>query len=226
MLGRHASASAPPSQVPDGGNPNPPTDTGFSQISEDDEMSDDGSLQHDMIETMVKIDDVDSADSDMKQYWGSFSGLSLLQRMHNLCRHVSGLRQVSDGDAAGDDIVHAFDGRLPDEFTPLSFNAFSLLPDKARLRFYIDIVMKDACCNLQFLTWPAMRRTVTYMYEEKDHDLGPEDRRNLALLYAIMAVGRRFEQTSQQNDAAASSKGAIRGYAEPIVPLTMIDSTS
>lgn len=212
MLGRRASASVVSCQA--FGSIPPSSPTGTYVADEHEEVSDDATLEHEMIETMVKIDDLEGQRSDPSQYWGSFSGLSLLQRLHGLCRSVSGLRQVSDGDAAGDDIVHAFDGQLPDESSPMSLNAFALLPNKERMCHYIDIVLKEACCNIQFLSMSALRTTVNHMYEEKDHDLAAQDRRHLALLYAITALGRRFELETVQKNSGFSPKGSIRGYGD------------
>lgn len=210
MLERRPSASAVSCQAHESLPPSSPAGT-FS-AEEDEEPSEDASLEHEMIETMVKIDDVETQATNPSQYRGSFSGLSLLQRLHSLCRSVSGLRQGSNDDAASDDIVHAFDGQLPDELSPTSLNAFALLPNKERMCQYIDVVVKEACCNIQFLSMPALLTTVNHMYEEKDHDLAQQDRRHLALLYAITALGRRFELGGVEKHSEFSSKGLIRGY--------------
>lgn len=61
-----------------------------------------------MIETMIgaREDDLINAMS-LRRYRRSFAGLSLLQRMQNLCRHMSGVPRSSTIEE--DDFLHAFD---------------------------------------------------------------------------------------------------------------------
>jgi hypothetical protein len=106
----------------------------------------------DVIETMVSAGEYDSPHtSSFERYRGSFAGLSLLRRVHNLCKDVSARRKNSDVEALQDDFIHAFDFASPNNDSAIPWDSFAMLPPRANLHQAIDIVVNQACCNLQFL---------------------------------------------------------------------------
>ena len=68
----------------------------------------------DVIETMVGVgeDNLVNARS-LEHYRGGFAGLSMLQRVQNLCRHLSGIPRIATTEELEDDFVRAFDFMPP-----------------------------------------------------------------------------------------------------------------
>ena len=85
--------------------------------------------------------------SSFERYRGSFAGLSLLQRVHNLCRHVSATKNNADAKALQDlqdDFIHAFDFASPDSDSSISLDAVVMLPAKDSFDRAIDVVVNQA----------------------------------------------------------------------------------
>lgn len=151
----------------------------------------------DVIETMVGTGDHDSPHmSPFERYRGNFAGLSLLRRVHNLCKHVSATRNNSVAEALQDDFIHAFDFDSPDSESSISWDAFVMLPSKDSVDRAIDIVVNEACCNMQFLDRPGLEQIAVQVYAEAEGEPRRQNRKSLALIYAILALSRRFEPIS------------------------------
>ena len=162
----------------------------------------------DVIETMVGADEQDSSG----KYRGSFAGLSLLKRVHNLCKHISATRKNSDVETMQDDFTHAFDFASPVADSSLSWDAFVMLPSRDSFDRAIDIVVNQACCNMQFLDRFALEQTARHVYAENEEEPRRQSRKPLALIYAVLALSRRFEPIPTSGSAAAQN---TRGYEPP-----------
>jgi hypothetical protein len=166
----------------------------------------------DVIETMVGADEQDSSG----KYRGSFAGLSLLKRVHNLCKHISASRKNSDVETLQDDFTHAFDFASPIADSSLSWDAFVMLPSRDSFDRAIDIVVDQACCNMQFLDRSALEQTARQVYAENEEEPRRQSRKPLALIYAVLALSRRFEPITTSASASAQN---TRGYEPPYIPL-------
>ena len=184
--------------------------SGNSSVSASDE---------DVIETMVGTGEHDSPHTDsFERYRGSFAGLSLLRRVHNLCMqraHASTARKNSDAEALQDDFIHAFDFASPDSESSIPWDAFVMLPSRDSVDRAIDIVVNQACCNMQFLDRLTLEQIAVQVYAEAEGEPRRQSRKPLALLYAILALSRRFEPVSGDGTTAQS----IRGYGMCPSPL-------
>ena len=143
-----------------------------------------------------------------ERYWGSFGGLSLLQRMRTLCGHVAGLHAAQN--ASEDDFVQSFDTIPPPQPSTGSWDAFALLPSKERLLACIQSTKDEACCLLSFLG--PLDETVRHIYDTDAIEYTAEDKKSLALLFAIAALGRRFEVDETDNDPTRLSNNISKGY--------------
>lgn len=163
----------------------------------------------DVIETMVGTGESDSPYSgSSERYRGSFAGLALLQRVHNLCRTVSAKRKHSDAGAVQDDFVHAFDFGSPDADSTIPWEAFALLPPKYSFDRAADIVVTQACCNMQFLDRQMLEALGNQVYSAAEREERQHSRKPFALLYAVLALGRRFEPAAPGDiNTAQSTRG-------------------
>lgn len=175
-----------------------------SAISSDDEV----------LETMVGVGNEDSPvwRDVPRGYWGHFAGLSLLQRMRKLCTQVAGLHCKSqEGDSIEDDFVHAFDSASPPDANIGSWDAFALLPPKERLLKYVDIATNQACCLLTFMDRNSIDEIIAHLYDADSIEYTTDDRRSLSLLFALLALGRRFE--TDELDHARAIQNVSKGSA-------------
>ncbi|KAK3714464.1 Gypsy retrotransposon integrase-like protein 1 [Vermiconidia calcicola] len=158
----------------------------------------------DVIETMVGAGEHDSPHtSSFERYRGSFAGLSLLRRVHNLCKDVSTSQKYSDSEALQDDFIHAFDFASPNSDSSVPWEAYVMLPSRTNFDHAIDTVVNQACCNMQFLDRPALEDIAKHVYAESEGESRHQSRKPLALLYAVLALARRFEPTAAGEPASA-----------------------
>jgi len=163
-----------------------------------------------VLETMIPSQKPPSEHASKERYWGQFSGLSLLQRMRKLCSQVAGLHHSGhEGDSIDDDFVQAFDSASPPEPSVTSWEAFALLPSQEKLMKCVDVALEQACCLLNFIDRPALLETVRHIYDTDSVEYTLEDRKSLALVFAILALARRFEGEHNENQPDVS-KGSVR----------------
>ena len=154
-------------------------------------------LDEDVIETMVGAREGDQTCAHSLEYYrGRFAGLSLLQRVQNLCRYLSGISRSPGTEQAEDQFVHAFNFLPPSCRPTVSLEAFHLLPSPEVMDYAIDVVVNQACTNMQFLDRDSLHSIARKVYAKAE--TGPRDHRSkaLALLYAVFALAKRFEGTS------------------------------
>lgn len=161
-----------------------------------------GSDEDVVIETMVGADERASSE----RYRGSFAGLSLLKRVHNLCKHVSANRKNSDVEAMQDDFIHAFDFASPVTDSSISADAFVMLPSRDNFSRAIDIVVDQACCNMQFLDRAVLEQIAREVYAENEEE-PRRHRKPLSLIYAVLALARRFEHLTSKGTTSAPNVG-------------------
>jgi hypothetical protein len=165
----------------------------------------------DVIETMVgaREDNLVNPRS-LEHYRGGFAGLSLLQRVQNLCRHLSGTPRSPTTEELEDDIVRAFDFTPPSLWSTNSWSALPLLPMPESMEHAIDVVANQACSNMQFLDCRSLRLIARHVYAEVGTESNNRDRKSLALLYAVLALAKRFEGMPS-TAATSTEQGAANG---------------
>lgn len=132
--------------------------------------------------------------------------------MRKLCNHVSGLHHaMQDENTLEDDFVHAFDTASPPEPSFGSWEAYALLPSREKLTDCIDIATEQACCLLNFIDRPSLDETIRHIYDTDAMEYTSEDRKSLALLFALLALGRRFEINAAEGDQMRLTKNLSIG---------------
>lgn len=177
----------------------------------------------DVIETMVGAGEYDKNQaSNAERYRGSFAGLSLLRRVHNLCKHVSGMRKNSEADPLQDDFISAFDFGTQDLDLVVPYEAFAMLPSRVEMDHAIDIVVNQACCNMQFVERSTLEYVANEVYTERVIYMQSQgtprhsSRKHFALVYAVLALGRRFE--SGPFGEAGNSQSTRGLVLAPVLP--------
>lgn len=164
-----------------------------------------------VIETMIgaRENDLFNARS-LEHYRGSFAGLSLLQRVQNLCRHLSGMSRSPATEELEDDFVRAFDFTPPSSRSTVSLETVPLLPLPDNMDHAIDVVVNQASCNMQFLDCHSLRSIARHIYAETETESRDGHGKSLALLYAVLALARRFEVVPS-NAATSTREGPTNG---------------
>lgn len=151
-----------------------------------------------LVETMVGAGEYDSPHaSSFERYRGSFAGLSLLERVQNLCIHASANRKNPNVETVQDEFIHAFDFASPDNESSIPWDAFAMLPSRANFDRAIDIVVDQACCNMQFLGRSA--RSAFHLIVQGESGTNPNLQivlRSRALLSRCTLKPRKIQNTT------------------------------
>ena len=162
----------------------------------------------DVIETMVDApnrpgtqeDDSASTTTMAENDTPGFGGLSLLSRLHGLCEHVrttgNDPRSAPSWHQSNNDLRGAFDVTPPESTPPISWDAFAMLPSRDGISHAIDVVVRVACCNLQFLDHRTLHTIADDALQATECGSITQSRKPLSLLFAVLALARRFEPDS------------------------------
>jgi hypothetical protein len=111
--------------------------------------------------------------------------------------------------------VDAFDVAPPEMRSPISWDAYAMLPSRENTSQAIDVVLSTACCTLQFLDADTLHEITEKAYQALDSgSLGP-CRKELSLLFAVLALARRFD-TNWQVSTNDNDAGIANGYVSMI----------
>ena len=159
-------------------------------------QSETSALDEDVIETMVGAREGDRTCANSLEYYrGRFAGLSLLQRVQNLCRYLSGISRSPFTEEAEDQFVHAFNFLPPSCRPTVSLEACPLVPPPEVMDYAIDVVVNQACANIQFLDRDNLHSIARHVYAKAETGSRDHLSKALALLYAVLALAKRFEGT-------------------------------
>lgn len=89
--------------------------------------------------------------------------------------------------------MEAFDAPPPEFNSPVSWDAFAMLPSRSRIEVAIDVVVQETCCNMQFLDHKALRSITDEALAAAELGEMSRARKPLSLLFAILALAQRFE---------------------------------
>ena len=166
----------------------------------------------DLVETLVNPDDdflYLNPSNSTQRFHGKYAGLSVLRRVRALCDSVSG---SATNTAAGQDLVEAFDSLLLDPPMQTSFTTFAPLPDQHRTRKLLEIVMDEALCCQEYIDREEIWTNVQRLYTQDPSDLSRTEQKSLALLYALLAIGRRWEHHDEEGPSDTKDDTRVRGW--------------
>jgi hypothetical protein len=142
----------------------------------------------------------------------AFGGLSLLGRVHKLCQHVSGMQQEdASSNFQDDELVSGFEMAPPESNAPIAWEAFALLPARSQVEAAIDIVVREACTNMQFMDRQELNGIMDDVYQDIDDETTDGARKPLALLYGIMALSRQYHPVAPPENGRKKAV-TLNGY--------------
>lgn len=83
------------------------------------------------------------------------------------------------------------------------------LPPKARARSLCSSSLRNATCVLRIVHIPSFYETLDGLYDRSPETFGYEDNRNLALMYAVMALGSMYNVAGGEDSSKTPYKAAI-----------------
>ncbi|KAK3671141.1 Gypsy retrotransposon integrase-like protein 1 [Recurvomyces mirabilis] len=141
-----------------------------------------------------------------------FGGLSLLGRVHRLCQHVSGMRHENGDEEDDNDLASGFEIAPPESNMSISWEAFALLPSRENVDEAIDVVLGEATCNMQFLDRSTLNQMADTVFHEIEAESTPHTRKPLALIYAVIALGRLFRPVLLQGRKGPITLNGLRYF--------------
>jgi hypothetical protein len=166
----------------------------------------------DLVETLVNPNDdflYLNPSNSTQRFHGRYAGLSVLRRVRALCDSVSG---SATNTAAGQDLVEAFDSLLLDPPMRTSFTTFAPLPDLERTRKLLEIALDEALCLQEYIDRVELWTSVQRLYTLDPSDLSRTEQKSLALLYALLAIGRRWEHHDEGAPSDTTNDARVKGF--------------
>lgn len=168
--------------------------------------------EEDRLETMIdgKSYTVRNRDN-ASTFRGPFAGLNILQRIRNLCDRLSGDRGTDESGSSEDDLADAFDISLVASMPLDHLDDLGLarLPAKDVTLARVRIALDQACCLMQFMHRSVVESLVHRVYDTELDMYAREDRKQLALVYSLCALGMQFEADNCED--AQDGRPQLRG---------------
>lgn len=142
--------------------------------------------------------------SSSNLFYGRFGGLSILRTVGNTAsRHRAATASMS---SPGRDLVDAFESTVyfsPPIATQARIN--SLLPSKQQVQEMTIRALTTALICHECLDHVAFARRLDRLYEVDPEDYLQDDKSFLTLVYALVALGRRFAPLSADDEVDETS---------------------
>lgn len=148
-----------------------------------------------MIEAIVGPEDDHiyiSPEDDINTFHGRFAGLNVLRTVRDLCDEVVG----NPGQGFGRSLALSFDSTYLDTSTYNQMASLALLPSREVLQSTISVAMDAAMSCQECFDRVALQAQIETLYTKDPEQYTPDDRRALALVYALMALGRQVDSTA------------------------------
>lgn len=165
---------------------------------------------------------------DQSFYHGPFGGLSVLRTVRNLCGLSLG---SSDGiqfvEGPGAHMAEAFDSAALDLPSQNVLADFAILPSQRRLEHSISVALDKALNCKECVERSELWTAIQHLYRKDPRDYSESDRSMLALVYALLALGRRHDSDNTQLSPAGGSRRVVaKGLSYFRASRAIVDSLS
>lgn len=141
-------------------------------------------------------------------------GIDVLRQLWNLCNHIAS-PAVSNRPESSIKLVQALDAQLPIDSFVSSSNP--LLPPKAHLVSWTRIAFAEAFHLWPFVSKSHIEQLIYRMYNTNTFGQDENDRDDLALLYALLALGQRFDASANVGAQWRRTQGSVNQLFTPNV---------
>ena len=169
------------------------------------------SARDEVLETIMKVEDRTATHlQNPGTHHGRFAGVRILQQIRALCGQI-GHDQADVENTTNADFMQAFDSvSLPQPFEEGA--NYALLPSKERLLQRVDMAIDQALNLMYFIDRVSLEPKIDRLYDLDGDQYSNDDRKTLALVYALLAIARQFETDDSHTANAGAQKGVTRGF--------------
>lgn len=122
-------------------------------------------------------------------------GIDVLRQLWNFCNQISS-PPISNRPESSIKLAQALDSPTPVDSLPINPSGPPLLPAKAMVLRWIGIAFAECFTLWPFVDRSQVERTAFRLYNTSTFGHDENDRDDLALLYALVALGQRFDMGS------------------------------
>ena len=173
-----------------------------------------------MLESMVEnTGSLDLDDDGYFDFYGHSSGRAFLKRMRDQFGQLAGISESSrwalpppkDRQTS---VPEESPSSTPSQCSRNLLNTKEL-PSKDCARLLCENALDDACAVLRFVHQPTFYAMFDRIYGLSIHEMGPEEKRFIPLLYAVLALGALFATADQSHLMTGGFKTALeQGYVK------------
>ncbi|KAF2161373.1 hypothetical protein M409DRAFT_59088 [Zasmidium cellare ATCC 36951] len=150
-----------------------------------------------------------------------FFGIDILRQLWNHCSATTSLNSDKSGDSSLK-LVQALDAPLSIDTLPVQ--GAPLLPPKTQLIHWIGVAFQEVLTLFPFVDRASVQMVVYRLYGTNTFGQDANDKDELALLYALLALGQRFDTAKTLTAAEFRSQGLVFfAAARGMVPLQNCD---
>ncbi|CAK3810541.1 fungal-specific transcription factor domain-containing [Lecanosticta acicola] len=150
-------------------------------------------------------------------------GVDILRQLCNHCNQITS-PPISTRPESSIKLAQALDCPNSLDLLPMNANGPPLLPAKAMVLRWINIAFSEAFLLWPFVDRPQVERTAFRLYNTNTFGQDENDGDDLALLYALVALGQRVDMGSSLVGSERQTQGLpYFGAAVSIVPLANCD---
>lgn len=164
-----------------------------------------------VLETIMAVDDRKATRlQNLVTHQGRFAGVRILQQIRALCSRI-GRDQLESEDVAEGNFMQAFDSApLPQPFEE-GYANYALLPAKGTLLNRVSMVTDRALDLMYFIDCVSLESDIDRLYDLDEDAHTSEDRKNLALVYALLAIASQVGSGDLETAPESGHKRAIKG---------------
>lgn len=157
-------------------------------------------------------------DTSSNIFYGRFGGLSVLRSVGDI---VNPLAATSQAISPGRSLIESFEVSTLSPPVGVENKLFAMLPSKNQVQDLVDHAMKTALVCHDCIDHIRFPRQLDRLYEVDPEDYSLDDKKFLSLVYALIALGRRYlPSTTDDEIDETGDKVKLKGYV--LIPSFLI----
>lgn len=152
-----------------------------------------------------------------------FFGIDILRQLWNRCSTTSSF-ETNNGCDASLKLVQALDAPISVDNLPV--DGAPLLPPKTQLIHWIGVAFQEVLPLFPFVDRSTVQMIIYRLYSTNSFGQDANDKDELALLYALLALGQRFDPAKTMTAAECKIQGLVFfAAARGMIPLQSCDKS-
>lgn len=150
-------------------------------------------------------------DSSSNVFYGRFGGLNMLRFLGDMAVPSPGMAQQS---SPGRTLIEAFETSSLSPHVGIESRLFTMLPSKQQVQDLVDRAFRTALILHDCLDHARFSLQLDRLYQTDPEDYSLDDKKFLTLLYALLALGKRYSPSTELDEISENSQRVkLKGYA-------------